>query len=51
MLTLSVPVYLADGKWAGYPKLTVKAGDDASISFTEGGHEHVVLVRTTTTTL
>ena len=51
VLTLSVPVYLADGKLAGYPKLSVQAGENASVSFTDAGLEHVVEVRTTATTL
>lgn len=51
ILTMSVPVYSAEGKLLGYPKLTVQAGEDATISFTDDGHEHVVQVRTTSTTL
>ncbi len=51
VLTISVPVYDAEGKLAGYPKLSVQAGEDATVSFTEAGQEHTVQVRTTATTL
>lgn len=51
VVSLSVPIYLADGTLAGYPKLSVQAGEDASVSFTDAGHEYTVEVRTTATTL
>ena len=48
-VTVTLPVYAADGTLAGTPTVTVAAGKDAELRF--GEPEHHVVVRTTRTAL
>lgn len=51
MMRVTAPIYAEDGSLAGKPDITMKPGEDSSVSFSVDDDEYTVVIRSTTHTV